>query len=81
MVSANDMKQIIDIHTKQALKGQPSAVCLAIHEGSAHEHFRKYNEVLDYVDHLMNEEGEFKISYTTVNTVRNKFLEYWKKSD
>ena len=81
MVSANDMKHIIDIHTKQSLKGKPTAVCLAIHESSAHEHFKKYNEVLDYVDYLMKEDSEFKIRYTTVNTVRDKFLKYWKNTD
>ena len=81
MVSAKDMKQIIDIHSKQSLKGRPSAVCLAIHESSAHEHFNKYNEVLSYVDNLIKGESKVKVRYATVNTVRNKFLEYWEKND
>ena len=81
MVSAKDMKQIIDIHTKQSLKGRPSAVCLAIHESSAHEHFNKYNEVLSYVDNLIKGEYKVKVRYATVNTVRDKFLEYWEKND
>ena len=77
MVSAQDMKQIINMHIEQAEKGKPAAVCLAIHEGSAHEHFRKYDAVLDHVDWMIRENKKVAVHYATVATVRKQFLRSW----
>ena len=52
MVTAEDMKMIINRHVQFAKKGNADAVCLAIHEGSAYRYFTKFNDVLEYVDNL-----------------------------
>ena len=77
MVSAKDMKHIIGLHIEKAKVGEPTAVCLAIHEGSAHEHFSKYDEVLDHVDRLVNERNGVAFRYATVSEVRTRFLQHW----
>ena len=79
MVSARDMKRIIGLHVEKAKAGQPTAVCLAIHEGSAHEHFKKYDEVLDHVDRLIRENKAVTLRYATVSAVRDQFLRLWQK--
>ena len=77
MVSAKDMKHIIGLHIEKAKAGEPTAVCLAIHEGSAHEHFSKYDEVLGHVDRLVNERNGVAFRYATVSEVRTRFLQHW----
>ena len=79
MVSAGDMKRIIGFHVEKAKAGQSTAVCLAIHEGSAHEHFKKYDEVLDYVDRLIRENKAVTLRYATVSALRDQFLRHWQK--
>ena len=79
MVSAGDMKRIIGLHVDKAKAGQSTAVCLAIHEGSAHEHFKKYDEVLDHVDRLIRENKAVNLRYATVSAVRDQFLRLWQK--
>ena len=79
MVSAGDMKRIIGFHVEKAKAGQSTAVCLAIHEGSAHEHFKKYDEVLDHVDRLIRENKAVTLRYATVSAVRDQFLRLWQK--
>ena len=79
MVSAVDMKRIIGLHVEKAKAGQPTAVCLSIHEGSAHEHFKKYDEVLDHVDRLIRENKAVTLRYATVSAVRDQFLRLWQK--
>ena len=80
MVSANDMKRIIGLHVEKAKAGEPTAVCLAIHEGSAHEHFNKYDEVLSHVDRLASEKDEVAVLYATVSEVRTRFLQHWNSN-
>ena len=81
MISSKEMKRIIDIHIDLAFKKTPSAVCLAIHESSAHEYFKKYDEVLDYIDHLKKQNNKVKIRYITATNLRDEFLQYWEKHD
>ena len=79
MVTAEDMKMIINHHVQFAKKGRSTAVCLAIHEGSADRYFTKFNDVLEYVDNLSeNRNVQVKVQYATVSQVRAKFIEYWK---
>jgi hypothetical protein len=79
MVTAEDMKMIINHHVQFAKKGKSTAVCLAIHEGSADRYFTKFNDVLEYVDNLSeNRNVQVKVQYATVSQVRAKFIEYWK---
>ena len=79
MVTAEDMKMIINHHVRFAKNGSSTAVCLAIHEGSADRYFTKFNDVLEYVDDLSeNLKAKVKVRYATVSQVRAKFIEYWK---
>ena len=77
MVSAKDIKQIIGLHIEKAKAGEPTAVCLAIHEGSSHEHFSKYDDVLGHVDRLVNKRNGVAVRYATVSEVRTRFLQHW----
>ena len=79
MVSAGGMKRIIGLHVEKAKAGQPTAVCLAIHKGSAHEQFKKYDEVLDHVDRLIRKNKAVTFRYATVSAVRYQFLRLWQK--
>jgi len=54
-------------------------VCLAIHKGSAHEQFKKYDELLDHVDRLICENKAVTFRYATVSAVRDQFLRLWQK--
>jgi hypothetical protein len=79
MVTADDMKMIINHHVRFAKNGRPTAVCLAIHESSADRYFSKFNDVLEYVDDLSaNRNAQVKVRYATVSQVRAKFIEHWK---
>ena len=79
MVTAQDMKTIINQHILFAKQGRTTAVCLAIHESSADRYFSKFNDVLEYVDDLSeNQNAQVTIRYATVAEVRAEFIEYWK---
>jgi hypothetical protein len=80
MVSSDDMKIIIAKHLSLALEGQPTAVCLAMHEMDATENFTKYDEVLGYVDELVSaSDPRNPVKYATASQVRAAFLEHWNK--
>jgi hypothetical protein len=80
MVSSDDMKVIFQKHLSIARNGDPTAVCLAIHEMDAKENGPKYDEVLRYVDqHLPNSDRDVPVRYATVSQVRAAFIEHWGK--
>jgi len=81
MVSADDMKAIFKYHLAIAREGQPTAVCLAIHETSGEEHFAKYDDVLNYTDEHVRADGAPSVRYVTASELRSEFLGHWRQAN
>jgi len=81
MVSTDDIKAIFKHHLEIARAGKPTAVCLAIHEISAEEHFSKYDEVLNYIDKRARVGKKPRIQYVTASELRTALLRQWRQAD
>ena len=74
MVTATQMKSIVQDHYNLALSGTPTAVCLAIHDTLADGEEAKFDEVLDFVD-LLRVAGTVPVHYVTTSELREAFLD------
>ena len=73
MVTAADMKSIIQAHLARALAGTPSAVCIAMHDTLADSNEVKFDEVLDFID-LIRATSPVPTHYVTAAELRQAFL-------
>jgi hypothetical protein len=76
MVTSDDMRVIFKKHLSMAESGQPTAVCLAIHDMYAKKNFAKFDEVLGFIDEIA--ENGVPVRYATVSEVRAAFIRHWK---
>ncbi len=73
MVSAADMQAVFLEHYDIAAAGQPTAVCLAMHDTHGDSDFSKYNATLNFIDDYIAR-GDVPVIYATASEIRDAYL-------